>query len=68
MKYCVEIKNPCRCFIRKGMSEREIFESEIDAREYAENMLDKMRKTFCKKHDFLLTKLSFSYIITIVPR
>lgn len=68
MLYRVEVKNPCRCFIRNGMSEHEVFESEIDAKEYAEKMLENMRKTFCKKHDFQLIKSPFSYIITIVPR
>jgi len=50
------------------MSENEIFDSEAEAKEYAENMVEEMHKTFCKKHDFNLTKLPFSYLITIVPR
>jgi hypothetical protein len=68
MVYSVEVKNGCRCFIRHGMSEREHFSNEADAQAYAENMVEEMRKTFCKKHDFNLVKLSFGYTITIVPR
>jgi hypothetical protein len=68
MEYRVEVKNPCRCFLRNGMSENEVFSNEADAKEYAEKMIAQMRSDFCKKHDFKLSNSFFLYTITIVSR
>ncbi len=65
--YTVEVKNPCRCFLRNGMTERETFATLAEAREEAEKMRDEMERHFCKKHDFVLTQTGVTFTITIVP-
>lgn len=65
--YKVEVKNPCRCFFRSGMVEAQTFTSAAEAKEEAEAMVEQMRRDFCKKHDFVLTKMGLSFTITIVP-
>ncbi|MCK9371837.1 MAG: hypothetical protein M0P91_01460 [Sulfuricurvum sp.] len=67
MTYRVEVKNPCRCFLRSGMAENESFETADTAKAAAEAMVEQMERDFCKKHDFVLTRSTFAYTITIVP-
>lgn len=67
MNYKVEVKNPCRCFLRSGMAEDESFTSSSEAKAHAEAMVVQMQRDFCKKHDFLLTQTGFTYTISIVP-
>lgn len=67
MKYRVEVKNPCRCFLRSGMAEQESFETADEAKASAEAMVKQMERDFCKKHDFILTQTGFTCTITIVP-
>lgn len=67
MKYTVEVKNPCRCFLRSGMGERENFESIDEAKAHAEKMVAQMERDFCKKHNFVLVQNILGYTINIVP-
>lgn len=67
MIYRVEVKSPCRCFFRSGMAEHQSFDTAAEAKEAAEDMAERMRKDFCKKHDFVLTQLGFTYTISMVP-
>jgi len=64
--YRVEVKNSCRCFLRSGYGEQQIFSTKEEAQEYAQELLEFMQKNFCKKHDFKLTSVAGSYTITIV--
>ena len=68
MKYKVEVKNPCRCFLRDGMAETQEFENEEEAAREAEQMLQHMKDNFCKKHEFDLHKDFTTYTIYIKPR
>ena len=65
--YRVEVKNPCRCFLRSGMAEQQTFATLAEAKEVAEGMRAEMVRHFCKKHDFILTQTGFAFTITIVP-
>lgn len=67
MNYTVEVKNPCRCFLRSGMVEHESFTNAEEARAYAEAMVEQMERDFCKKHDFILTQMGSTYAVSIVP-
>lgn len=64
--YGVEVKNPCRCFFRSGMAERQSFATKEEAAEEAERMVEEMRTHFCHKHIFRLTEQLGNYTITIV--
>lgn len=63
----VEVKNPCRCFLRSGMAEHQDFATLAEAKEAAEAMREEMVRHFCKKHDFVLTQTVLGFTITIVP-
>ncbi len=65
--YVVEVKNPCRCFLRSGLGERESFATAAEAQEAAEAMKAQMERDFCKKHDFILLRSPLGFTITIVP-
>ena len=67
MVYTVEVKNPCRCFLRSGMVENETFENAQEAKKRAEEMVKQMERDFCKKHKFVLTQIGTTYTISIVP-
>lgn len=64
----VEIKNPCSCFLKSGLPERQQFADKNDAKEEAEQLLDQMQRTFCKKHEFSLSESFGKYTIFIRPR
>jgi hypothetical protein len=68
MVYKVEVKNPCRCFMRDGGVEQQHFTSSSDAKEEAQRLLERMEKNYCKKHQFALTQMGNNYTITIAPR
>ncbi|MFA6145318.1 MAG: hypothetical protein WCW84_07500 [Sulfurimonas sp.] len=68
MTYKVEVKNPCRCFMRDGEIEQQQFATHSDAEQEAERLLAQMEKNYCKKHQFILTQLAGNYTITIAPR
>ncbi|HEX5709811.1 MAG TPA: hypothetical protein VFX68_00580 [Sulfuricurvum sp.] len=66
--YKVEVKNPCRCFMRDGGVEHQSFNAAADAKEEAEALLARMEKNYCKKHRFVLTQTAGNYTISIIPR
>ncbi len=66
--YRVEVKNPCKCFFRSGNVEMQSFPNKEEAKDEAERMLEEMKTTFCKKHDFVLSEIVGNYTITIKPR
>lgn len=68
MPYRLDVKNPCRCFMRDGGVETQSFNSTADAKEEAEALLARMEKNYCKKHRFLLTHIAGNYTITIQSR
>jgi len=65
--YFLEVKNPCRCFLRSGMAERQSFATAAEAREEAEKMRERMLRDFCKKHDFVIMQTGLTFTIMIVP-
>ncbi len=65
--FSVEVKNPCRCFLRNGMAEKQTFSTLEEAKNEAESMQQEMMRRFCKKHDFKISKSVLGYTITIVP-
>ncbi len=68
MKYYLAVKNPCRCFLRDGGIEHQTFENKEEAKEAAEELRDHMQKSYCKKHQFILTEMAGNYTITIRER
>jgi len=66
--YRVEVKNPCRCFLRHGGVENQTFSDKQTAQEEAENLLDYMKRNYCKKHQFILSQIGNTFTITIQPR
>lgn len=68
MKYFLEVKNPCRCFIKEGGVEFQEFDSSKECEEEAEALLEHMEKTYCKKHQFRLAKGFAGCTIHITPR
>lgn len=68
MTYHVEVKNPCRCFMRDGGIEHQNFATTQEAKEEAEALLHRMEKNYCKAHRFVLSTMGGNYTITIQPR
>ncbi|HEX5623877.1 MAG TPA: hypothetical protein VFX57_05510 [Sulfuricurvum sp.] len=68
MPYRLEVKNPCRCFMRDGGVEQQTFASAAEAKEEAEALHARMQKSYCKKHQFVLTQTAGHYTITIQSR
>ncbi|MDP3587572.1 MAG: hypothetical protein Q8R58_05920 [Sulfuricurvum sp.] len=68
MPYTLQVKNPCRCFMRDGAAEIQSFSSIAEAKEEAEILQARMEKNYCKKHRFVLTQVAGNYTITIQPR
>lgn len=66
--YRVEVKNPCRCFVRSGFAEVEEFTTASEAQERAEELREHMVRHFCKKHDFVVSRIGLTYCVAIVPR
>lgn len=65
--YRIEIKDPCRCFLRSGMAEHQSFATAAEAKAEAEAMVEQMKRDFCKKHNFVLTQTGLTFTISIVP-
>ncbi len=65
--YKVEVKNPCRCFLKGGYIEQQSFDTKQEAKQEAENMLEIMNSTFCHKHKFSLVERLGNFTITISP-
>ena len=68
MTYRLEVKNPCRCFMRDGGVEQQSFTTAQETKEEAEALLARMEKNYCKKHKFVLSTMGGNYTITIQPR
>ncbi|NWF65944.1 MAG: hypothetical protein HXX81_00575 [Campylobacterales bacterium] len=54
--YKVIVENPCRCFLRSGLSDEFDFSSPFEAQMKADELKDEMQKNFCKKHSFRVEK------------
>lgn len=68
MAYTLEVKNPCRCFIRDGGVEIQNFRTSQEAKEEAEALLGRMEKNYCKKHRFVLTVIAGNYTIKLMDK
>jgi len=66
--YKLEVKNPCRCFMRDGGVDVQQFHSLQEVQEEAQMLLERMEKSYCKKHRFVLTKTAGHCTITIMSR
>jgi hypothetical protein len=68
MGYTLQVKNPCRCFMRDGGAEHQNFATQQEAAEEAEALHARMEKNYCKKHRFVLSHVGGNYTIAIMPR
>ena len=66
--YRVEVMNPCSCFIKNGFSEIQEFTSKEEAKEEANNLVQKMSTNFCQKHEFSMLEKFGDFIISVKPR
>ena len=66
--YKVKVENSCRCFLRNGLPEEQSFSTKEEAEAEAESLLKLMQSTFCKKHDFHLSKSASGFKVTIQDR
>ncbi len=64
--YKVIIENECNCFIKSDLESEKSFNSEFEAKMEAEDMLESMNKSFCKKHKFRLEKSYDGKIFKII--
>lgn len=65
--YKLEVKNPCRCFMRSGDADVQYFNSLAEIQEEAQMQLERMQKNYCKKHRFVATHIGGHYVISILP-
>lgn len=63
--YKVVVENECQCFIKSKKPYEQSFEKSFPAYIAAQDMVEEMEKTFCKKHKFNLTKSSDGKTFTI---
>ena len=66
--YKVVIKNSCRCVLKSGMNESLEFETQEEAKKEAELMIEKMKTTFCQKHQFIINEQFGDFTIYIKSR
>lgn len=66
--YKIKVENACSCFLRSGMAEVLDFPTEEAAQKEAKIILDKMKNSFCQKHDFSMTEKFGDFTIYIKPR
>ncbi len=66
--YKVVIKNSCRCVLKSGMHESLEFETQEEAKKEAESMIEKMKTTFCQKHQFIINEQFGDFTIYIKSR
>ena len=62
----VEVKNACSCAIKRAIDEQQYFSSADEAAQAAEELLEQMRREFCKKHRFELRNEFGNYVIYIL--
>lgn len=65
--YKLEVKNPCRCFMRDGGVDVQQFHALQEVQEEAQMLLERMEKSYCKKHRFVLSHIGGNYVISILP-
>jgi nucleoid DNA-binding protein len=66
--YKVKVQNVCRCFLKSGMAEKLEFQTKEEAKQEAEEMIEKMRSSFCQKHEFSISEQFGDFTIYIKPR
>ena len=66
--YKVDVKNPCRCFVKNGFTESQSFETQEAAKEEAEYLMKIMSANFCQKHEFSISEKFGDFTIYIKPR
>jgi len=54
--YIVKVINECSCFIKSDLESEKEFSDSFEASMYAQDLIDEMNKSFCKKHKFRLDK------------
>ena len=62
--YKVVVSNQCSCFKNSKMEGTLHFESREEAKAKAIEMMEKMNKDFCKKHEFDVQEMFTSYVIS----
>jgi hypothetical protein len=65
--YKLEVKNPCRCFMRSGDAQVQHFNSLAEVQEEAQIQLERMQKNYCKKHRFVPSHMGGHYTISMLP-
>ena len=66
--YKVLVQNSCSCFVKNGIAQTQEFDSKDEAQQYASSLIEKMRTTFCKKHEFSMSEQFGDFSIFIKPR
>jgi hypothetical protein len=64
--YSVDIKNSCSCAIKRALPETQSFDSQEEAQEEANRLLQQMQDEFCQKHRFELRHEFGNYSIYIL--
>ena len=62
--YKVVVSNQCSCFKKSDMQGNLHFESQDEAKNKAVEMMEKMNKEFCGKHEFEVQEMFNSYVIS----
>ncbi len=65
--YTVNVQNSCSCFVKSGIFQSQEFETSEEAKKKAQAIMEKMRTTFCQKHDFSMIEQFGDYTIYIKP-
>ncbi|MDA7817383.1 hypothetical protein N9A28_04280 [Sulfurimonas sp.] len=66
--YKVNVPHTCSCFVKSGLPDTQEFDTEEEAKEEAENILQRMQNSFCNKHEFSMTEQFGDYNVYIKPR
>ena len=64
--YSVDIKNSCSCAIKRALPEMQNFDSEDEAQDEANRLLQQMQDEFCQRHRFELRHEFGNYSIYIL--
>jgi len=62
--YKVVVSNQCSCFKNSNIQGTLHFESQEDAKKKAVEIMEKMNKEFCGKHEFEVQEMFTSYVIS----
>ena len=66
--YKVNVQNPCSCFTKNGLDQSQDFDTKEEAQQEAQKLMEKMKSSFCQKHDFSSSERFGDYTIFIKPR